>query len=93
MTNVNSFWGNITTSNQTTSHYISSIYLTNAAFFGSFLNILVIYFYSRDKILRKPSNYFFINLAITDLLMLITTIPMSVISSFYEKWIFGKFGK
>jgi hypothetical protein len=90
--NVSSFWGNITSADQSASNLISSIYLTNAALFGSFLNILVIYFYSHDKILRKPSNYFFINLAVTDLLMLVTTIPMSVISSFYGRWIFGKIG-
>lgn len=87
------FWSNITSVDYPVTNLISSVYMTNAAFLGASLNIIVIYFYSHDKLLRKRSNYLFINLAIADLFMLISTIPMTVISHFYKKWIFGTFGK
>lgn len=81
------------TSSSVVTYYLASFYLTNAFLVGTTLNILVIYYYSRDKILRKPSNYFFINLALSDLLMLVTTIPMNLISNFERKWLFGRIGK
>ena len=47
----------------------------------------------RNNALRKPRNYFLINLAITDLGLLLTNNSLHVISSFKQRWIFGQAGR
>lgn len=47
----------------------------------------------RNDVLQKPRNYFLINLAITDLGLLLTNNSMHVISSFKRQWIFGQAGR
>jgi hypothetical protein len=55
-------------------------------------NILVIIVYLFDKSLKSSVNYFFINLSITDILILIATVPVGLGDSIYEgEWIFGYF--
>ena len=49
-------------------------------------------FLLRLKSLRKPSNYFIINLALADLLLLLSNVPMCFVSSLKNKWIFGQIG-
>lgn len=46
----------------------------------------------RNDVLQKPRNYFLINLAITDLGLLLTNSSLHAISSFKRRWIFGQAG-
>lgn len=43
--------------------------------------------------LRRPRNFFLINLALADLGLLLTNNSMHTIASFKKQWIFGKIGK
>ena len=47
---------------------------------------------SRNDVLQRPRNYYLINLAITDLGLLLTNNSMHVISSFKKRWIFEQAG-
>lgn len=49
-------------------------------------------FPSSNKKLRSPPNYFIINLAVSDLLMVSTQSPMFFVNSLYKEWVFGKTG-
>jgi r-opsin len=73
-------------------HYFSGIYQILIAFFGIICNLAVIIQYTKSSHVKKSSSYYFINLATSDLLLLVTTIPLSATSSFHEKWIFGSLG-
>ena len=46
----------------------------------------------RHDALQRPRNYFLINLAVTDLGLLLTNNTMHIISSFRKQWIFGQWG-
>jgi hypothetical protein len=46
----------------------------------------------RNDGLQRPRNYYLINLAITDLGLLLTNNSMHVISSFKKRWIFKQAG-
>ena len=46
----------------------------------------------RTKQFKKPGNLFLANLAIADLLKATFNLPMTIGSSFEQKWIFGKIG-
>ena len=52
-------------------------------------NLLVICTFVGSKTLRTPSNYFVINLALSDLLSVICMCPPVVINSYYKSWVFG----
>lgn len=52
-------------------------------------NLLVIYLFSTNKSLRSPANYFVVNLAVSDLLMISLMSPPAVLNAYYETWIFG----
>ncbi len=47
----------------------------------------------RNKSLRRPRNFFLINLAVTDLGLLLTNNTMHIIASFNKQWPFGQIGK
>lgn len=46
----------------------------------------------RNDALRRPRNYFLINLAVTDIGLLLTNNSMHVIASFRKGWVFGQRG-
>ena len=55
-------------------------------------NSLVLYLFSKTKDLRSPANMFVVNLAFSDLCMMITQFPMFVYNSFCGGiWLFGPF--
>lgn len=89
---VHSMWLNQTKDSLTYYHYFSGSYQILIGIFGIICNLAVIIQYTRSSHVRKSSSYYFINLATSDLLLLVTTIPLSATSSFYEKWIFGSIG-
>ncbi|CAF0957461.1 unnamed protein product [Adineta ricciae] len=91
--NVDRFWY----SNQTVAvpavwHYVSGVISLACLLFGMISNGLVIFVFFRNNGLQRPRNYFLINLAITDLGLLLTNNSMHVISSFRKRWIFGQSG-
>ncbi|XP_036404018.1 alpha-1B adrenergic receptor-like isoform X2 [Megalops cyprinoides] len=53
-------------------------------------NILVILSVVCNRHLRTPTNYFIINLAIADLLLGTTVLPVSATSEILNYWVFGK---
>lgn len=57
---------------------------------GTIGNILVVLVVSRRRRMRTVTNYFILNLAIADLTVLISNIPVDLTSEFSKKWIFGK---
>nr|WCQ76411.1 long wavelength sensitive opsin 2 [Chrysochroa rajah] len=56
-----------------------------------FGNGMVVYIFSSTKSLRTPSNLLVVNLAFSDLLMMVTMSPPMVINSYYEAWVLGPF--
>lgn len=50
------------------------------------------FFSFRNSALRRPKNYFLINLALTDLGLLLTDNTMHIIASFQRRWPFGDRG-
>ncbi|XP_013166631.1 PREDICTED: opsin-1-like [Papilio xuthus] len=55
-------------------------------------NGMVVYIFTTTKSLKTPSNLLVVNLAVSDLLMMIAMSPAMVISCYYETWVFGPFG-
>lgn len=53
-------------------------------------NILVILSVVCNRHLRTPTNYFIINLAIADLLLSTTVLPVSAIQEILNYWVFGR---
>ncbi|KAF4082342.1 hypothetical protein AMELA_G00150740 [Ameiurus melas] len=73
-------------------HYITAFIVALIATVGIVGNALVIYAFFRNKKLRSPPNYFIVNLAVSDFLMVSTQSPMFFVSSLYKGWVFGKTG-
>ncbi|XP_061541726.1 alpha-1A adrenergic receptor-like isoform X1 [Phycodurus eques] len=53
-------------------------------------NILVILSVVCNRHLRTPTNYFIINLAIADLLLGTTVLPVSATQEILDRWVFGR---
>jgi len=56
---------------------------------GSFGNILLISAVARRKTLRTPRNAFVINLAVSDLLLCLVTIPLTLVEILNDHWPLG----
>jgi len=54
-------------------------------------NATVMYIFSTTKSLQTPSNYFVVNLALSDFLLMFCMCPPLVINSYYQTWTFGPF--
>lgn len=54
-------------------------------------NFIVLYVFCCTKTLRSPSNYFVVNLALSDFILMFCMCPPLVINSYYHTWIFGPF--
>nr|AUC64077.1 LWS opsin 1 [Neogonodactylus oerstedii] len=52
-------------------------------------NFVVIWVFMCTKALRSPSNYYVVNLAISDFTLMACMCPPVVINSYYRTWIFG----
>lgn len=53
-------------------------------------NLIVIYVYAIDKNTNKFTSFFFINLSISDILILLICLPVSVIDMMFpNEWFFG----
>lgn len=56
---------------------------------GAVGNAMVIYIFCSTKSLRTPSNLLVVNLAFSDLLMMLTNSPTMVVNAYYETWALG----
>nr|APY20523.1 long wavelength sensitive opsin [Chrysis viridula] len=52
-------------------------------------NGMVIYIFTTTKSLRTPSNFFVVNLALSDFFMMFCMSPPMVINCYYETWVLG----
>ena len=59
--------------------------------FGVFSNLIVVLVYTLKDGLNKTTNYFFISLSISDILVLMVCIPIIISELFTNEWIFGIF--
>ena len=57
--------------------------------FGIVSNLVVVLVYTFKDGLNKTTNYFFISLSISDILVLIVCIPIIISELFTNEWIFG----
>lgn len=73
-------------------YYFLILIYTFIGIVGLVGNVMVLVLYFRYKTLRTPSNYFVINITISDLILLLTNIPLSILSCWYNEWIFGRAG-
>ena len=61
--------------------------------FGTIGNILVVLVVARRRKMRTVTNYFILNLALADLTVLLSNIPIDLISTYStQDWVYGKFG-
>ncbi len=64
------------------------IILIVIALFGNLLIIAVIFF---NKFLRKPTNYYILNLAICDLAIVFTSMWVQIVIGLNENWVLGEY--
>ncbi|UJR36472.1 hypothetical protein I4U23_029196 [Adineta vaga] len=83
---------NMSTSVSVIWHYGIGVVSLLCLLCGSLTNCLVIFVFVRNSRLRQPSNFLLINLAVTDLGLLVTNNTLHVIASFNEYWPFGQIG-
>jgi len=54
-------------------------------------NATVMYIFTSTKSLQTPANYFVVNLALSDFILMFFMCPPLVINSYYQTWTFGPF--
>jgi len=60
---------------------------------GVVQNTVTVYVFVRDKRLQLFHNYYIVGLAIADVGMCFAGHWMIVVSAFYKRWYFGRYGK
>ena len=65
------------------------VFLDLSAFLGNLLVCLAVY---RNPSLRTITSFFIVSLAVSDLLMSVVVMPLSVVSSISGRWAFGDVG-
>ncbi|XP_078412429.1 opsin-5-like isoform X1 [Cetorhinus maximus] len=59
-------------------------------FLSVFGNSILLFIAYRKRHILKPVEYFIVNLAISDLGMVLTLLPLAIPSSFAHRWLFGQ---
>ncbi|XP_051887625.1 opsin-5-like [Pristis pectinata] len=87
-------------SSDETSIFLSSISPEEDIFFGIIYSIyailslignsILLFIALRKRHMLKPAEYFIVNLAISDLAMIITLLPLAIPSLFAHRWLFGQ---
>ena len=54
---------------------------------------MVIYVVARNPFMRTARNVFIVNLAISDLMLCLITMPLTLVEILYVTWQFGQFGE
>ncbi|QQP41877.1 Uncharacterized protein FKW44_016372, partial [Caligus rogercresseyi] len=57
--------------------------------FGSLGNFMVIYIVARNSSMRTARNVYIVNLAISDLMLCLITMPLTLVEILYLTWQFG----
>jgi r-opsin len=70
-------------------HSILGFAIAVFSFIALLGNLCVIYIFAKTKSLRTPSNLYFVNLAVSDFMIMFTMAPPMVINCYYETWTFG----
>ncbi|XP_042874960.1 rhodopsin-like [Penaeus japonicus] len=52
-------------------------------------NFTVMYVFSTTKALRTPSNYYVVNLALSDFILMFCMCPPLIVNSYHQTWVFG----
>ncbi|ROT67127.1 opsin [Penaeus vannamei] len=55
-------------------------------------NFTVMYIFSTTKALRTPANYYVVNLAFSDFMLMFCMCPPLLVNSYYNTWVFGPTG-
>ena len=58
---------------------------------GLFGNCLVMYAVFRNKAMQTVTNYFILNLALSDILLCVLCVPFTPLYTFLQRWVFGAF--
>ena len=79
---------NITT--QTSSTFAFAIWFISSFVVGIAANLLVIYIFLSTKYIRSHTSMFFINLSISDILVILVCVPVALTDLFLsENWYYG----
>ncbi|CAF1492363.1 unnamed protein product, partial [Didymodactylos carnosus] len=54
-------------------------------------NICTILIIQRTRSMRTPTNYYLLNLALSDLMILICNLPLEIHEIYFKEWVFSKF--
>ncbi|XP_013382905.1 rhodopsin, GQ-coupled-like [Lingula anatina] len=73
-------------------HYACGIAMTLGTILGIFGNTSILLMFLKFKNLRSTTNLFIMSLNVSDLMLAVFGCPMSGISSFALKWVFGDVG-
>ncbi|CAF1110378.1 unnamed protein product [Adineta steineri] len=73
-------------------HYATGVYSLLCLLCGTLSNGLVILVFIRNTVLQQPKNFLLINLALTDLGLILTNTSLHSIASFNKNWPFGQQG-
>ena len=88
--NLNQFQLNITSHSNFSSCFFSVMYGL-LFIIGIIANTIVIFVYAKGKSPKKYTNFFFINLSISDILILLLCIPISINDVLYpNEWFLGE---
>ncbi|CAF0770571.1 unnamed protein product [Rotaria sordida] len=87
-----SLFANVSASVPAIWHYSTGLVSLLCLICGTLSNGIVLFIFIKDPNLRQPRNFFIINLAITDLGLLLSNNTLHVIASFKKQWIFGQIG-
>ncbi|XP_066304356.1 melanopsin [Branchiostoma lanceolatum] len=72
-------------------HYIVGTAVFCVGCCGMFGNAVVVYSFIKAKGLRTPANFFIVNLALSDLLMNLTNMPLFAVNSAFQRWLLSDF--
>ncbi|XP_033749475.1 rhodopsin, G0-coupled-like [Pecten maximus] len=71
---------------------IIGIFMSICCIFGVSGNLLIVIVFGKRKSVRRPINFFVLNLAVSDLVVALIGYPMTAASAFANRWIFESTG-
>ncbi|CAM1296138.1 GPR83 (predicted) [Pycnogonum litorale] len=77
--------------NSTSVQIVFSILYSVIFLIGNVGNFFVVFAVFRNKNMHSVTNYFIANLAVSDILMSIFSVPLTPLYTFLRRWVFGEF--
>ncbi|XP_021355729.1 rhodopsin, G0-coupled [Mizuhopecten yessoensis] len=71
---------------------IIGIFISICCIIGVLGNLLIIIVFAKRRSVRRPINFFVLNLAVSDLIVALLGYPMTAASAFSNRWIFDNIG-